>query len=149
MYAAIISDTSCLILYDNIHQLDLIHLVFSEIYTTSVVAAEFGKPLPNWIKIADPKRNYSELISLIDKGEASAIALAYEIPNCLLILDDLQARQCATKLGINITGSLGILVKAKEKGIIKEVKYFLSIIKATNFRLSEKLENEILKQAGE
>jgi len=73
MYAAIISDASCLVLYDNINQLNLIHLVFSEIYTTSVVAA-FGKPLPVWIKIADPKKDYPELASLVDKGEASAIA---------------------------------------------------------------------------
>ena len=75
--------------------------------------------------------------------------MAYETPNSLLILDDLQARQYAKKLGLNITGSLGILIKAKEKGMIKEVKYYLSIIKTTDFRLSEKLENEILKQAGE
>lgn len=87
MHKTIISDTSCLILLDKIGELEILHKLFGNIITTSEVAAEFGQPLPSWFEIKDPSdKNYQSIIEAsVDKGEASAIALAIESDDCLLI----------------------------------------------------------------
>ncbi|MEQ9377510.1 MAG: DUF3368 domain-containing protein [Imperialibacter sp.] len=82
-------------------------------------------------------------------GEASAITLALEIGADLIILDDQKARYTAEKLGLQITGTLGILIKAKKKGIVSSIKPFLEKLQQTNFRLSEHLIEEALKEANE
>lgn len=61
----------------------------------------------------------------VDKDEASAISLAIEKENSLLIVDDLKARKLAAKLNIQFTGTLGVLLKAKERGIISALKPIL------------------------
>lgn len=58
----------------------------------------------------------------IDKGEASAIALALEIGADLVILDDYKARIVAEKMGLQITGTLGAIIKAKKNGIIESIR---------------------------
>ncbi len=85
----------------------------------------------------------------IDKGEASAIALALEITDSILIIDDYKARRVAEKLGLTITGTIGVIVKAKLQGIIPSIKPYLDKIKATNFRLTVDIESRALKEAGE
>ena len=90
MEATIISDTSCLILLDKIGELHLLQELFGEEVTTQIVADEFGGYWPTWLRIQNPKGKSSQLIleATVDKGEASAIALALEIENCLLIIDE-------------------------------------------------------------
>jgi len=147
----VISDTSCLIILSNIQELDLLKRVYKNVITTPEIANEFGELLPSWVKIKSPidvkKQHIFEL--QVDKGEASAIALALETPGSLLILDDLQARTFAEKLGIVITGTLGVIIKAKLNGLIPSVKPLLAKIKQTNFRISSALEEIVLKEAGE
>lgn len=118
MQKAIISDTSCLILLEKIDELSVLHALFGNIITTHDVAFEFGNRLPDWVEIVDPvNKNYQEIIeATLDKGEASAIPLAIEYEDCLLIIDDLKARRFALQLGLNITGTLGILIEAKLAG---------------------------------
>ncbi len=116
----IISDTSCFIILTNIDELDLLQKIYGEVITTPEVAAEFGEPLPIWIKIKSATDKYRQrIIELqIDKGEASAISLAIETADSVLILDDEKARKFAAKLSLKITGTLGVIVKAKLRGII-------------------------------
>ncbi len=151
MQRAIISDTSCLILLDKIGKLEILHQLFGTIITTHEVAEEFGNPLPEWIKITDPvNKNYQSIIAVsLDKGEASAIALAVELDDCLLIIDDLKGRTFALQLGLKITGTLGILIEAKLEGHVSSIKPILELIKQTNFRISDRLELLILKKTGE
>ncbi len=85
----------------------------------------------------------------LDLGEASAIALALEKEECLLIIDELKGRQEARQLGLNYTGTLGILITAKEKGLIKSVTEIIQEIENTDFRIDEKLINEVKKRSGE
>ena len=151
MQATIISDTSCLILLHKIQELELLRLLFKEIMTTQAVAAEFGEPLPKWIIIQEPKdKKKQEIFELsLDKGEASAIALAVEQEDCLLIIDELKGRKLASQLGLKITGTLGIIVQAKLAGYVASVRPILTKIKQTNFRINELLEEAVLKNAGE
>lgn len=147
----IISDTSCFIVLQNIGELDLLHKVYGEVLTTEIVAEEFGEDLPEWVKIELPKDKIKQtLLELqVDKGEASAIALALEIPDVTIILDDQKARKVAEKLDLEVTGTLGVIIKAKNNDLIPSIKPFLTKLSVTNFRLSKTLEIEALKQANE
>ena len=86
---------------------------------------------------------------MVDKGEASAIALAHEIENKYLITDDLEARKLAIKLGLSIIGTLGVLLRAKQVGYINAVKPFIELMKQTDFRMSDDLYRTVLRKAGE
>lgn len=116
MRTLIISDTACLVLLDNIGHLDLLRKLYGQITVTTIIAEEFKKKLPSWIKIQDPKNfdQFRVLSKYVDPGEASALSLAQEIENPLLILDDLKARKLATNLGLRITTTVAILLLAKE-----------------------------------
>ena len=151
MHKIIISDTSCFIILTNIGELHLLQKLYSKITTTIEIATEFGEPLPEWIEILSVKsKDTQRLLEMqIDKGESSAIALALEIPDSLLILDDIKARKVATQLGLSITGTLGIIIKAKLEGIIPSVIPILNKIKQTDFRLSSEVESQVLKAAME
>lgn len=151
MQATIISDTSCLILLDKIGELKLLQQLFGEVVTTQIVADEFGKHLPNWIRVQNPNDITSQLVleAAVDKGEASAIALALEMADCLLIIDELRGRKLARRLGLTITGTLGVLVQAKQNGYISMLKPLLDKVQQADFRLSEHLVQETLKEVGE
>lgn len=151
MSKIIVSDTSCLILLDKLNLLFILKELFEEIAVTPEIEKEYGQQLPEWIKVVDVQNKvYQTMLQFaIDLGEASAIALAIEQQNCLLILDDNKARKAATRLGIHYIGTLGLLVEAKEAGLIQLVKPILTQIKMTNFRIAETLEKQILKLAGE
>ena len=150
-YNIVIADTTCFILLSKIDRLNLLKQLFKSITTTSFISKEFGNPLPDWVIIKDVKdTHYQEILNLeIDKGEASAIALAFELENTLLILDDLKARKVALKLNLDFTGTLGILIKAKEKGLISQIRPILEEIQSTNFRFSEDVFRQILLVAKE
>lgn len=94
--------------------------------------------------------HYQQILELqVDKGEASSIALDIESDFCTLIVDDYRARKLATELGIKITGTLGVLVKAKLNGSIESVTPYLEKIRRTNFRLSNELLQQALFESGE
>lgn len=151
MHKAIISDTSCFIILSKIEKLDLLKEVYGEVITTSDIVEEFGEKLPDWIIIKNvTDKSTQRILELqIDRGESSAIALALEIKNSTLLLDDFKARKIAQQLGISFTGTLGVIIKAKLKGIIPSIKPYLEKIKETNFRISSEIELQALKEAQE
>jgi predicted nucleic acid-binding protein len=151
MPKTIISDTSCFILLSKIGELDLLQKLYGEIFTTSVIAEEFGEELPNWVKIQDSTDKFRiQILEIqIDKGESSAIALALEIPESTLILDDIKARKIAQGLGLNFTGTIGIIIKAKLQNIISSIEPIIEKIKQTNFRISPEVERQAYIQAKE
>lgn len=151
MLKTVISDTSCFIVLSKINRLELLRELYGKTYTTSVIAEEFGEPLPEWVIVEDVKELDKQRIleTQIDKGESSAIALALEKKDTLVILDDYKARKLAVKLGLQITGTLGIIAKAKLLGKITSVKPVIAEIKNTNFRISAELELLTLQQAKE
>jgi len=125
--------------------------LYGTVVTTPTVAAEYRLPLPEWVKLDAAKDMHrQQLLALqLDAGESSAIALALEKMDCTLILDDYKARRIADQLGLSVTGTLGILLKAKQRGILPALKPVLERIRQTNFRLSAELEMQVLKLADE
>jgi predicted nucleic acid-binding protein len=151
MHRIIISDTSCLIILAKINELDLLQKMYGKIHTTMDIAEEYGDSLPDWIIIADVKdKTKQKLLELqIDRGESSAIALALENNESTIILDDNKARKVAWQLGLSYTGTIGIIIKAKLKGIIPTIKPILNKIRQTDFRISDELERIAMKEAKE
>ncbi|MFQ5706089.1 MAG: DUF3368 domain-containing protein [bacterium] len=89
------------------------------------------------------------LNTLIDLGEASTIALAVEIEDSLVILDDQKARKVAANLKLRFTGLLGVLLRAKQEKLIDSVEKVLGKLKSAGFRISKEIENEVLRLAKE
>ena len=147
----VITDTSCLIALTKIEALQLLQNLYQEIVVTEEIANEFGEPLPEWIKVQKVSdRKYLKILSgILDLGEASAIALAFDLENVLLVIDDLKGRKEAQKLGFKITGTLGILYKARQNGFVLELKPYLIKLRAAGFRLSESIEAELLRRSNE
>ena len=143
----VVVDTSCLIVLDNINRLDLLQNVYANIIVSVDVRKEFEKPLPEWIVVEEVKdKKYQFLLETqLDVGEASAIALASEKSQPILLLDDLKARKVAGKLGLTFTGTLGVLTKAKKVGVIHEIKPILLQLRNANFHISTQLVKKILK----
>jgi predicted nucleic acid-binding protein len=150
-YSIIITDTSCFITLEKIGALEILRQTFKNVVTTPEILGEFGAGLPKWIEIkpVQDKVVQSVFKETVDDGEASAIALAMETANPILIIDDLKGRKLASKMAITFMGTLGLLVKAKEFGVISNVKPYLEKIQATDFRVSKNLVDIVLQNTGE
>lgn len=82
-------------------------------------------------------------------GEVEVMILAQERKADLVILDDNAAKKTAKYLGLSVTGTVGVLAKAKRQGIIKEVRPLLSEMRQNGFYVSNAVEQMVLEQAGE
>ncbi len=100
----VIADTSVLIVFQKIEEFELLQKVYGGLVTTPEILKEFGEALPAWVKVKSVSdQKYQELLSAqIDLGEASAIALAVEYEDVLLVLDDLKARKLASQSKIKL-----------------------------------------------
>ena len=107
--------------------------------------------MPDWIQTGTASDdNYFKLLnSSLDAGEASAIALAFAFRDVILILDDLKARKEAKRLGFRVTGTLGVILAAKHRGVIPAVKPYLDVLLLSGFRISPLVVAELLEQSGE
>src|SRR5690606_7175964 len=143
----VITDASCFIILDKIDGLFVLESLFSNVITTPEIAAEYGKRLPDWVEVrAVGNRvllyDYTERV---DIGEASAIALASEVPAPLLIIDDLAGRKLADQLHLDYTGTVGVFVLARQRGVVDKLRSYFDRIRATNFRIPERLLNILEK----
>jgi len=147
----IISDTSCLIILDKIDELELLMKMGRKVFVTPIILKEFGKSLPDWISVVMPENaHYQQILKMdLDEGEASAIALSLEMKDPILMIDELKGRKVAEKLNLRYSGTFGLILRAKQIGLINSVKPILEKIKSTNFRFDEKLFEKVLEQAGE
>ena len=103
-----------------------------------------------WIKIEQiqDRKSISYFLDL-DKGEAEAIVLATESEADLILLDESLGRFHAKHAGLRVTGTIGILVKAKKQGLISELKPLILDLKDKGVWLSESLIERILELANE
>lgn len=148
MSSVIISDTSCLIVLSKINRLSILENLFTEIIITPEVAHEFGEQTPDWISIKPTidKVRVQILELELDKGEASAIALGLETENCLLLIDEKKGRKKASDLGLKILGTLGVLIKARERNIVQSLRTEIEKLEEIGFRMSNSLITNILKK---
>jgi predicted nucleic acid-binding protein len=133
----IIADTSCLIALSNVDRLDILQKLCKNVCVTPEISLEFGEPLPPWIQAVQVKDTATmrTIHTALDLGEASAIALALETTNSMLILDDGKARRFAKNLGIEMTGTAGLLITAYEGGYLDDIHKVIGLLRKQNFRL--------------
>ena len=104
----------------------------------------------DFIEIMEPKAIFfSKLVRDLGKGETAVILLGLENPGSLVILDDLLARSVARGLGVKLTGTAGILINAKMKGLIETISPHLDQLEYLGFHLAPEHKSLILKKAGE
>lgn len=148
MQKKVFVDTSTLIILSKINQLELLRLLYENVYITIEVRLEFRLPIPDWI--IEEYANYDSDFNFgIGKGETSILNLAIRNNNSFLIIDELKARKIASNLNIKFTGAIGILVIAKRLGYIHEIKPILETMMKTNFRISKELYVQVLKNSNE
>jgi uncharacterized protein len=160
-----VSDTSPLSNLALVDSLFLLKEIYQSVVIPQAVAAELlkgGGEDPriltvlslDWIQIqqstnqeliADLRNNY-----LLDRGESEAIALALELNANQILIDERLGRREATRLGLSITGVLGVLLIAKDRGLIPNVQPIMdALIVQANFRVSQQLYQEVLNAANE
>lgn len=85
----------------------------------------------------------------LDTGERAAITLGLATPGAIVLLDELAARRLANRLGLNVVGSLGVLVKAKQEGLIPALRPIIEIMQNNGYRLGQRVVDAALRAAGE
>lgn len=150
MSSSAVTDSTCLIGLERIQRLDILPQLFSPIMIPLAVQAEVGITT-TWLTVVAVQNRavVAALNTQVDDGEAEAIALALEIGNVFAILDDLAARRVATQLGLKIIGTVGVLLRAKQQGIISEIRPLLIALNQADFRISGALVCRALEIAGE
>lgn len=158
----VVSDSSPLIHLAKIGRLNLLKSFFGEVIVPEAVHKECvveGKSREDskrigkagWIKvfrIKDEKLKRAFMMEL-DEGEAEAVVLALEESADLLLLDDYEARRVARSFGLKVTGTIGILLRAKYDGKVECLKDEIDKLMRTGFWISMDLYEKILKEAGE
>jgi predicted nucleic acid-binding protein len=156
----IVSDSSPLISLATIDKLDLLEKLFKEIFVPRSVYEEVvqeNKPYSHEVKdflngrVKHIKNRVAVemLQSDIGKGESEAIILAIEEKSDYLLIDDLKARKLAKINGLEIIGTMGILLRGKKAGFIPEVKPLINELLNNDIRIGEKIIEITLKAAQE
>lgn len=159
----IVSDTSPINNLAAINHLHLLHQLYGTVLIPEAVYRELTDPnFPvagatevqtlDWIKTcAVSDRLLVEALSNeLDIGEAEAIALAVEISADQMLIDERQGRLVASRFNLRFTGLLGILIEAKSRGLITEVKPVLdALVNEAGFWIAEPLYKKILQTVNE
>jgi len=161
-----VSDASPLIHLAKIEALELISRLYSRVFIPPAVWREVveesdGRPgavemqravAAGWM-VQRAAKNETLVIALrqtLDNGEAEAIALATELHPESVLLDDKLARQMARRLGIPVTGTIGVLLRAKQVGLIVEVRSLITRLQSEgDYYIDPRLIEKVLLAAGE
>lgn len=156
-----VCNTSPLLYLYRIGGLEWLPQLFDEVWTPEAVRSELqagkGKgydvPSPDdykWLNIVNPKSTPSEWLALdLGAGEIAAMALALENPDKVVLLDDMLARRTAQVAGLQVWGTLKVLLKAKSTGMIENVGPYVSKLSDSGMWISAEIKHRILKLAGE
>ncbi|WP_171899640.1 DUF3368 domain-containing protein [Candidatus Marithrix sp. Canyon 246] len=157
-----IGDSTVFIGLAKIDKLSLLSSIFQKVYIPEAVYHEIvekGREKAGakdvreslWIikkKVSDYTQVNFLMVSL-EVGEAETLVLAKEMEANIILLDEEKARKSAVLAGFKVIGLIGILIIAKQMGLIKNIKAYIEILQEKNFRISNKIMNKALKQAGE
>ena len=156
----VVADASTLIGLSRIEQLNLLRKLYGEViipqsvYDEVVIESKDGSErikTAKYLKVE--KVTDSKVVELflgyLGKGEAEAIILSKEKKADLILIDEKKARKAARRAGFEVVGVLGLLLAAKNKALIPAVKPFIEELSKQGFRLSKRVTERALKEAGE
>jgi predicted nucleic acid-binding protein len=164
----VVSDASPLICLGAIRHFNLLRLLYGEVLIPEAVWEEITRApaftvatslkvaadarSEGWLQVATAHNRplVTHLEAMLDPGEAEAIALAVERTSSLLLIDERDGRQMARTLGVPLTGTLGVLLRAKALGHTQAIKPLLTeLVERHHFRLHPGLIQQVLVETGE
>jgi uncharacterized protein len=159
----VVSDTTPLIGLASIGRLELLQELFGDVYIPQAVFDEtvtFGRAgsrakqevaSADWIHIVEIKDRLAVnvLLDEMDLGEVETIVLASEMNADWVLMDEKKGRRKLAQLNIPKIGTLGILLKAKQLGLVSNLKSELDGLQKSGFSVSPALIDEILKMVDE
>lgn len=158
----VVSNSTPLIGLSILNHTDLLRVLFGEIHIPRAVFEELTIKGANrvgaqevaagvsggWVHVEEvPSSSMLTTLKIdLDDGEAEAIALAFEHQAELLLMDERKGRAKAKALGLEITGTIGVLLLARAKGVEVDLRSELEQLREHGFRISEKLLHRILQE---
>lgn len=154
-------DSTPIIALALIGKLDLLQRLYDQVVIPPAVQQEVlaGGPgaagraelrQASWVRVIplqDPRR--AEMLSDLDQGEAEVIALAQELGADLVVIDERLARRHTKRLGLTLTGTLGVLLRAKRAGLVPSIAPLIEQLLRGGIRLGDSVVAEALRLSGE
>ena len=159
----VVSDSSPLTNLAAIGRFDLLRDLYSELHIPTGVWHELnagGRRWPgsreveraDWIRRQSPRNKVlvATLMRDLDRGEAETIALALELDSDRVIIDERDGRRTASRHGLALIGTIGVLVEAKQEGLLKQIRKELDALRQrAGFFIREDLYREVLRSLEE
>ena len=155
-------NTSPLVFLGNLGRLELLRHEGREVYIPRAVAEEIAEKLDaaaqmvraacaTWIQVHNVTDETAVTLvqASLHRGEAEAIVLATELSAERLVMDDQDARRFASRCGLTVIGTLGILLAAKQRGAIASLRAEINALSSLGFRVNPQLVTAVLESAGE
>lgn len=153
--AVVVADTSPIHYLALIAESDLLPALYGRVLIPESVVIELAHARtpetvkrwigghPAWLEVARPTLPSTDVMPHLDRGERDALLLALETKADLVLMDERDGVEEAARLGLTVTGTLGVLDRAAEKGLV-DLPSALNRLRATNFRASPALLAELL-----
>jgi predicted nucleic acid-binding protein len=156
----IVTDSSPLVALAIVGQLELLDKIFAHVLIPETVyreATEEGKPgaaeIAAWgsdkVNKVKDQNTVDAFMTSLDPGESEAMALYEEQKADYLLIDEKKGRKTALVKGMNVIGSIGVLLRAKQDGLISSVKPFVEQLRNSTVYFSDSLLDLALSRAGE
>jgi predicted nucleic acid-binding protein len=160
--SAVVSDTSPIRALAHLGHLDLLALFYGVVLVPPAVAHELLQPLTGlpaidvslipFFRVQAPSNTslVQQLLRTLQAGEVEALALTVEIGAPALLIDEVKGRAEATRRGVVLNGTLGVLLRAKQRGLLAAVAPLMDrLVNEINFFISPILRATVLRRAGE
>ena len=150
----VVSDTSPITALLAVGCGELLPQLFGDVVIPRAVEKELRRThssLPPWVRVmtVHDRAKTTLYAQKVDLGEAEAIALTQELSADLLLIDERIGRVIAARFGIKIIGLLGVVMEAKHRGLIREIKPLIDALTNVGFRIGNDLYERVLQAAGE
>lgn len=157
----VIVNSTPLIVLCGIGHLDLLQKLYQEIFIPTAVYKEVTAikdsacmqimAESSWIHVKEIRDEAEKKMykAKLHAGEVEVMILAQEEKTDLVIIDDNAAKKTAKYLGLTVTGTLGVLLKAKQEGFVEKIRPLLSKMKRNGFYIDSRVEAMVLEQADE
>ncbi len=152
----IVGDSSALVALSTMGRLDLLASIFGEVVVPKAVYDEViipGKPqslkLKNFLKDKVVSVDLTIVRMGLGLGELEAIALYKQSHSDFLLIDDQRAKRFAQLNDVQVIGSLGVMMLAKETGKLKSIRSDLEKLIDSDVFVSESLIEKVLARVGE
>ncbi len=151
------TNTTPLITLAGVGLLDLLPLLYDKVWAPRIVLDEYQAKAPptepdlaqaTWLTVVDAVI-IDPTLPLLDVGEAAALSLAQTIRARLILLDERKARRIAARIGLQVAGTLAVLLRVKQQRLIAAIRPYITQMQSQGRRFHPDLIARLLEDAGE